>query len=66
MDVTQVISVLSNTGFPVIMCCILIWYIDKRDKEYQSAIDKLSSAIDHMTKSLQTIEKRIGIDQYEK
>lgn len=36
--VTQIISTL---GFPIACCCVLMWYINKTNKEHRDEIEKI-------------------------
>lgn len=44
MDATQIIDLISSSGFPIAMCCILLYYIKDRDAKLQESFDKMTEA----------------------
>lgn len=41
-----VINVISTVGFPIAMCLVLLWYINKKDEQYITQLDKLENELD--------------------
>jgi len=52
MDIQQVTQLISNVGFPIAMCLLLIWFMTKETQKHQDETDKLSSTIESNTKVL--------------
>jgi len=44
MDAAQLIDLCSTTGFPIVMCCFLLYYIKDRDVKMQESFDKMTEA----------------------
>ena len=62
MDTNAVIQVLTQFGFPIVMCGMLCYYIlarDKRDKEkdaeHKAETDKLADALNNNTLVMQKL-----------
>jgi len=57
MDITQIIDLISSTGFPIAMCCILVWYIKDRDEKLQGSFDKMTEAFIEFKQMINDIVK---------
>lgn len=55
MQVGDVISMVTNVGFPVTLCFILIRYVMQTLVE---KVDKLESSLQQLTESVQVLERR--------
>ncbi|GAA0854502.1 hypothetical protein AWU65_01935 [Paenibacillus glucanolyticus] len=53
MQVTDVISLITNVGFPVTLCFILIRYVLQTIGE---KMDKLDNSLNELTKAIQSFE----------
>ena len=42
----EVIDVISTVGFPIAMCLVLLWYINKKDEQYISQLAKIEQEVD--------------------
>lgn len=49
MTVDNYINIIQTFGFPIAMCCALMWYIYQIEKKHKEEIDKLSEAIQNNT-----------------
>lgn len=52
MDINDIVSIISNVGFPVAMCVVLLVYMNKQNEKHKEEIDKLSDALQGNTKVL--------------
>lgn len=57
MDITQIVDLVSSTGFPIAMCCILVWYIKDRDEKLQGSFDKMTEAFIEFKQMINDIVK---------
>ncbi|MEK4159397.1 MULTISPECIES: hypothetical protein [Paenibacillus] len=55
MEVTDIISLVTNVGFPVTLCFILVRYVLQNMGE---KIDKLDSSLNQLTLAIQSIKQQ--------
>lgn len=58
MDITQIVDLVSSTGFPIAMCCILVWYIKDRDEKLQSSFDNMTEAFIEFKQMINDLVKK--------
>lgn len=66
MDFGSITQVISSLGFPIAVCLICFWYINKREEQNKAEIDKLSEAVNNNTLVMQKLVDRLGDDAVEK
>lgn len=44
--IADIMNVVSALGFPIAMCLVLLWYINKKDEQYIAQLAKLEEEID--------------------
>lgn len=44
MSAPEIVDLISGTGFPIAMCCLLVYYIKDRDEKLQGSFDKMTEA----------------------
>lgn len=54
-DVAQVIATL---GFPIAMCVILCWYINKRDERTDKTLGTLTAAITDLSQQIRDLLRK--------
>lgn len=60
MDFNTVTQFISTLGFPIAVCLICFWYINKREEQYKEGINKLSEAVHNNTLVMQKLVDRLG------
>lgn len=60
MDFGSITQVISSLGFPIAVCLICFWYINKREEQHKDEIDKLSEAVNNNTLVMQKLVDRLG------
>lgn len=55
MDVNAITQIISNIGFPVAVCLICFWYINKQSEEHKTEIDELTKALNNNTLVMQRL-----------
>lgn len=45
----EIISMISSVGFPIVACCGMGWYVNKRDKEHKEELDTMTQALNRNT-----------------
>lgn len=52
MDINEMITVISNVGFPIAVCCFMFYYMNRQTEKHKEEIDKLSETLQNNTKVL--------------
>lgn len=52
MDVVTLMEAVSTVGFPIAMCVLLLWYINKQTEEHQRESRYFTSAINQNTNAI--------------
>lgn len=52
MDINAIVSLVSNVGFPVVVCIALFFYMEKQNERHQQETDKLNGTVQSNTKVL--------------
>lgn len=52
MEVNDIISIVSNVGFPAAVCIALFFYMEKQNERHQQEIDQLNGTVQSNTKVL--------------
>lgn len=55
MDVQAVTSIITNVGFPIAVCLICFWYINKMQEQHKAETDKLAEALNNNTLVMQKL-----------
>ena len=53
-------TLLSNFGFPIVCCVILMWYIFKLQEQHKEETNKMVEAINNNTIAIQQLLTKIG------
>lgn len=64
MDVQTVTTIISTVGFPIAVCLVCFWYINKMQEQHKAETDKLAEALNNntlvMQKLIDNLESRGG------
>lgn len=60
MDANSIISAIGSLGFPVVMCFVLLYYLEKSEESHKAEIDALKTAINNNTLILTKLESVIS------
>ena len=41
-----IVSIISSVGFPIAMCLVLFWYINKKDEQYVNQLTEMENELD--------------------
>lgn len=62
MDFSGVAQIISTLGFPIAVCLICFWYINKREEQHKEEVNKLSEAVHNNTLVMQKLVDRLGVN----
>lgn len=65
MDFSTVTQFVSTLGFPIAVCLICFWYINKREEQHKDEVTELAKAINNNTIVMQKLVDRLGDDDNE-
>lgn len=60
MEIDGIVQLISNVGFPIAVCCYLLWYFDKKDEQHKEEIDKMSESLNNNTAAIIAMTERLG------
>lgn len=63
MDVTAIVQVISSLGFPIAVCLICFWYINKLEERHTDEVQKLTDALNNNTLMMQKLCDRMGVQK---
>ena len=61
MDIGVVVQSISNYGFTIIMCIVLMWYINNQEERYKASLEKLNETLNNNTLALQALLHEFGV-----
>lgn len=60
--VDVIVQLITTVGFPIAMCCALLWYIVQQNKEHKVETSEFVKALNSNTLVLQKLCDKLGID----
>lgn len=57
----QVINIITSVGFPIAVCLICFWYINKMNEQHKAEVSNLSDALNNNTIVMQKIYDRLTL-----
>lgn len=63
MDVTAIVQVVSSLGFPIAVCLICFWYINKLEEAHRNEVQKLTDALNNNTLIMQKLCDKMGVQK---
>jgi hypothetical protein len=63
MDVTAIVQVVSSLGFPIAVCLICFWYINKIEEMHRNEVQKLTDALSNNTLIMQKLCDKLGVQK---
>lgn len=63
MDVTAIVQVVSSLGFPIAVCLICFWYINKLEEKHSNDVQKLTDALNNNTLIMQKLCDKMGVQK---
>lgn len=47
-NMDAIVSIISSVGFPIAMCLVLLWYINKKDEQYVDQLTEMENELDNV------------------
>lgn len=60
MDVQSITTIVTTVGFPIAVCLILFWYINKIQEQHKAETDKLAEALNNNTLVMQQLVGKLS------
>lgn len=60
MDMATISQLISTIGFPIAVCLICFWYINKMQEQHRSEIGELTKALNNNTQVMQHLADMIS------
>lgn len=61
MDVSSIMAIIGNVGFPIACCLCMFYYTNKQEERHKQEVDKLTQAVDNNTLALTKLLERLGV-----
>lgn len=55
-----IVTILSNFGFPIVCCGVLMWYVFNLQKQHKEEVEKMVEALNQNTIAIQRLIDKIG------
>ena len=55
MEIDTILTIVTQIGFPIAVCIICFWYINKIQGQHKEEMDKMSEAINNNTIVMQKL-----------
>lgn len=59
MDITMIGELIGSIGFPIVMCLLLYYRMDKQDEAHKEEMAKVTESINNNTLALQQLSERL-------
>lgn len=59
MDINEVVNLITNNAFSIVMCGLLFWKMDKQDKDHKEETQHLTDALANNTLALQKLADKM-------
>lgn len=56
----NITSIISSVGFPIAMCLLLFWYMQKESENHKAETSSLKDAINKLELAITTLVNKIG------
>ena len=55
----NIVSIISSVGFPIAMCLILFWYMQKESENHKNETNSLKDAIQELKLAITTLVNKL-------
>lgn len=61
-DLSGVVQLISNVGFPIAICLVLLWYTYKMQEQHKEETDKFVEALNNNTRVLERLCDKMDME----
>lgn len=62
MEFSEVVQLVGSLGFPIVMCLMMYYRMDKQDETHRLEMDKITESLNNNTIALTKLTERLGGD----
>lgn len=62
MTAAEIGSLISQYGFPIVMCAALFWYLTKQDQRYDAQLKQVTEAYNELRIAIINLTSALGGD----
>ena len=62
MEVDSIVSIISQFGFPILVCLVCFWYIYNENKNHKAEMNQMAEAINNNTIALNKLIDKLDRD----
>lgn len=59
---TEIVQAISTVGFPITMCIIMMYYMQKNNESHKEEVDTLKDAINNNTLVMTQVLDKLGME----
>lgn len=60
MDLSAFTTLIGSLGFPIVMCLLLYYRMDKQDENHKTEMEKITEALNNNTQALTALATKIS------
>lgn len=60
MDLNSFTTLIGSLGFPIVMCLLLYYRMDKQDENHKTEMEKITEALNNNTQALTALATKIS------
>ena len=62
MAANTITTLITSVGFPIVVCLICFWYINKMQEQHSAEIGELTKALNNNTLAMRHLADILGVD----
>lgn len=59
MDISSISQIIGSLGFPVAMCCYLLYYMEKERQSHKEEMDNVTEALNNNTIAINKLYEKL-------
>ena len=60
MDLNALTTLIGSLGFPIVMCLLLYYRMDKQDENHKTEMEKITEALNNNTQAITSLVTKIN------
>ena len=61
MDMSNVVSLISSVGFPIVACIALFWQLNKTNEMHREEMNMIKDSIDELKGAIQLLTQKLNM-----